>query len=379
MKDNKVIIILITVLVIVVITILGFLAISIMKNNKQPVVNQNVQNQNNNNQIEQPTNEEQNTIMNEPSGNMIIIEPNTNSVDSDNNIQPTESFVSNYYYNQLDDTAKTIYSQLKQEKNKFISGNHSVEYGTQFNTLLNSDGGQDKLTQSFQDAWDAFMYDNVDLFYIDTTKVSINIQYESLGGIRTYKVSIGPRNNGSYFLDTFKTQEEVEIAKAYMEDIRRQMTEQIATDGIYRKLGKVHNWLIETITYGGNTKDQHTIYGALANNKAVCEGYARAFKYLMDASGIPCILVSGTGTNSRGEEESHAWNYVQINENWYAVDVTWDDPILVNGGELTQELKYKYFLKGSEEFKVDHKEDGKLSEKGKTFRFPTISTQNYRP
>jgi len=379
MKNNKVIIILITVLVIVVITILGFLAISIMKNNKQPVANQNVQNQNNNNQIEQPANEEQNTTMNEPSGNMIIIDPNINSVDSDNNIQPTESFVSNYYYNQLDDTAKTIYSQLKQEKNKFISGNHSVEYGTQFNTLLNSDGGQDKLTQSFQDAWDAFMYDNVDLFYIDTTKVSINIQYESLGGIRTYKVSIGPRNNGSYFLDTFKTQEEVEIAKAYMEDIRRQMTEQIATDGIYRKLGKVHNWLIETITYGGNTKDQHTIYGALANNKAVCEGYARAFKYLMDASGIPCILVSGTGTNSRGEEESHAWNYVQINENWYAVDVTWDDPILVNGGELTQELKYKYFLKGSEEFKVDHKEDGKLSEKGKTFRFPTISTQNYRP
>lgn len=378
MKNNKVIIILITVLVIVVITILGFLAISIMKNNKQPVANQNVQNQNNN-KIEQPTNEEQNTTMNEPSGNMIIIDPNINSVDSDNNIQPTESFVSNYYYNQLEDTAKTIYSQLKQEKNKFISGNHSVEYGTQFNTLLNSDGGQDKLTQSFQDAWDAFMYDNVDLFYIDTTKVSINIQYESLGGIRTYKVSIGPRNNGSYFLDTFKTQEEVEIAKAYMEDIRRQMTEQIATDGIYRKLGKVHNWLIETITYGGNTKDQHTIYGALANNKAVCEGYARAFKYLMDASGIPCILVSGTGTNSRGEEESHAWNYVQINENWYAVDVTWDDPILVNGGELTQELKYKYFLKGSEEFKVDHKEDGKLSEKGKTFRFPTISTQNYRP
>lgn len=379
MKNNKVIIILITVLAIVVITILGFLAVSIMKNNKQPVANQNVQNQDNSNQIEPPVNEEQNTVVNEPIGNMIIIDPNINPSGSENNIQPTESFVSNYFYNQLDDTAKTIYSQLKQDKNKFISGNYSVDYGTQFNTLLNSDGGQDKLTQSFQDAWDAFMYDNVDLFYIDTTKVSINIQYESLGGIRTYKVSIGPRNNGNYFLDTFKTQEEVEVAKAYMEDIRRQMTEQIATDGIYRKLGKVHNWLIETVTYGGSTKDQHTIYGALADNKAVCEGYARAFKYLMDASGIPCILASGTGTNSQGEEENHAWNYVQINENWYAVDVTWDDPILVNGGELTQELKYKYFLKGSEEFKVDHKEEGKLSEKGKSFKFPTISTQNYRP
>ena len=98
-----------------------------------------------------------------------------------------------------------------------------------------------------------------------------------------------------------------------------------------------------------------------------------------DHDKINTFLVSGTGTNSQGEEENHAWNYVQINENWYAVDVTWDDPIMVNGGELTQELKYKYFLKGSDEFKVDHKEDGRISENGKQFKFPTLSTQNYRP
>ena len=46
---------------------------------------------------------------------------------------------------------------------------------------------------------------------------------------------------------------------------------------------------------------------------------------------------------------------------------------------MTTELKYKYFLKGSEEFKVDHKEDGRISEKGKVFKFPTLSTQNYKP
>ena len=39
-----------------------------------------------------------------------------------------------------------------------------------------------------------------------------------------------------------------------MEDIRNQMTQQIPTDGIYRKLGKVHNWLIETVSCGGNLK-----------------------------------------------------------------------------------------------------------------------------
>ena len=362
--------------------ILGVIAVVATGNNKnQPVDNQNVETPNNNeeqNIVDGAANGEQNNQANESNGNVALIDPDINPSDT-NTVKPTESFVSHYYYNQLDDTAKTIYTELKNNKDKFITGNYSVDYGTRFNTLLNSEGGQDKLTAAFQEAWDAFIYDNVDLFYIDVTKVNINIQYQDLGGIRTYKVSIGPRNNGSYYLDTFKTQEEVEKAKSYLEDIRNQMTQQISTDGIYRKLGKVHNWLIETVSYGGNSKNRHTIYGALADNKAVCEGYARVFKYLMDASGVPCVLVSGTATNSQGEEESHAWNYVQINENWYAVDVTWDDPIITGGGELTQELKYKYFLKGSTEFNVDHKEDGRLSENGKQFRFPTISAQNYRP
>jgi len=377
MKNNKIIIVSITVLVIVVIAILGVLAVMIVKNDQETVGNQNNINQENNIDNSQT----QNTLNNEITGNMILIDPDIKPSEPNDNMPETESFVSSYYYNQLDDTAKTIYAALKKDKNKFISGNHNVDYGTQFNTLLNTEGGQDKLTQAFQAAWDAFNYDNVDLFYIDITKVNIHIEYQELGGIRTYKVSIGPRNNGSYFLDVFKTQEEVEKAKLYVEDIKKQMSDQIATDGVYRKLGKIHNWLIQTVDYGEieNSKAQYTIYGALAKNKAVCEGYARAFKYLVDGTGIPCVLVSGTATNSRGEEQQHAWNYVQINENWYAIDVTWDDPIILNGGELTTELKYKYFLKGSEEFKVDHKEDGRISEKGKVFKFPTLSTQNYKP
>ena len=32
----------------------------------------------------------------------------------------------------------------------------------------------------------------------------------------------------------------------------------------------------------------------------------------MDELKIPCVLVSGTGTNSNGQTESHAWNYVQL-------------------------------------------------------------------
>lgn len=381
MKSNKVMMVIITILAIVMIAILGVLVFIILNNNEQAVSNQNVENPQQNN-MPVSNIEEQNITDNEIAENVTLIEPDIHPSGTDTGTQASgtiDTFISHYYCNQLDDTAKTIYTELEANKDKFISGNYSVDFGTKFNTLLNTEGGQDKLTKSFQEAWDAFIYDNVDLFYIDVSKVNMNIEYQSLGGIRTYKVSIGPKNNASYYLDTFQTQEQVEQAKVYLEDIGSQMKQQVETQSAYNKIGMVHNWLIQKISYDENSANQHTVYGALVDNKAVCEGYARAFKYLMDASGIPCVLVSGTAKNSQGEMEKHAWNYVQINENWYAVDVTWDDPIIPEGSELTQELQYKYFLKGAKEFEVDHKEDGKLSENGKVFKFPTLSEKNYNP
>ncbi len=64
-----------------------------------------------------------------------MIDPDINPSDT-NTVKPTESFVSHYYYNQLDDTAKTIYTELKYSKDKFITGNYSVDYGTRFNTFI---------------------------------------------------------------------------------------------------------------------------------------------------------------------------------------------------------------------------------------------------
>ena len=63
--------------------------------------------------------------------------------------------------------------------------------------------------------------------------------------------------------------------------------------------------------------------GSSGKDGPVCEGYARAFKVLCDRLGIPCVLVDGT-CNDGG----HMWNYVQMEDyHWYAVDVTWNDPV----------------------------------------------------
>ena len=62
----------------------------------------------------------------------------------------------------------------------------------------------------------------------------------------------------------------------------------------------------------------------------------------MDELQIPCVLVSGIAIDEDGKSERHAWNYVYIKNNWYAIDATWDDPIII--GDLTNYTQKKYYM-----------------------------------
>ncbi len=96
------------------------------------------------------------------------------------------------------------------------------------------------------------------------------------------------------------------------------------------KVLAVHEYFIQNYRYGytydpikrERSIDSYTAYGIMVSKKGVCEAYSQAFKYIMDELGIPCIVVSGF---VRGNE-AHAWNMVHIDDEWYHVDVTFDDP-----------------------------------------------------
>lgn len=66
----------------------------------------------------------------------------------------------------------------------------------------------------------------------------------------------------------------------------------------------------------------------IRKKKAVCAGYALLFKKLCNLSGITCEVIDGyarTKPYQIGNNMSvnHAWNAVQINGDWYYLDVTW--------------------------------------------------------
>ena len=87
-------------------------------------------------------------------------------------------------------------------------------------------------------------------------------------------------------------------------------------------------------------------------------------------------MVIGKGTNSEGKTENHAWNYVELGENWYAIDCTWDDPISTSGW-VSEASKYRYFLKGSNTILQDHVPSSQFTEGGKEFEYPSLSNYDY--
>ena len=293
----------------------------------------------------------------------------------DNNIQNNNS--SRYYYDQLDDYGKIIYDGFANNKENMKSGTYTIDFGTEFSDLLNTENGEKILNEAFQSAWNAYTYDNMDVFYIDVEKLTLTTR--SLTALSIHNVEISNGSNSSYLKENFQNQSVLIEKLDLLETIKKEIDRQLEGFSDYDKIREVHNWLIDNIEYDVNLNadEPYSISGALTEGKAVCEGYSRSFKYIMDELEIPCVLVSGTGTNSNGETESHAWNYVQLDGNWYAVDVTWDDPIIVGNGYVAEDTHYRHFLRGQNTFGETHQPDGFLSQNSMEFTFPTLSEEDY--
>lgn len=85
----------------------------------------------------------------------------------------------------------------------------------------------------------------------------------------------------------------------------------------------IHDLFCKKIKYHNDGKDSFNIVGALLNKSAVCSGIAKTTKLLMDLKNIKSIYVEGI-YNDGTRIEKHAWNKVEINNNWYNLDITQD-------------------------------------------------------
>lgn len=94
----------------------------------------------------------------------------------------------------------------------------------------------------------------------------------------------------------------------------------------YDKVKFIHDWIVVNCEYDKSASDSaddvpcFTAYGALVNQSAVCEGYSKAFSLLCQEAGIESFCIVGDAGGP------HMWNMVKCENEWYCMDVTWDDP-----------------------------------------------------
>lgn len=130
----------------------------------------------------------------------------------------------------------------------------------------------------------------------------------------------------------------------YVYDAVKQIIDKIITEDMsqYDKELAVHDYIVSRVQYDPDGIDEFSTpseesyypYGVLKNKKSVCLGYARTFQLFMDVLDIECITVHAYANN--GEE--HGWNMVNLDGDWYQVDVTWDDPVPDQGSKVSHKF-----------------------------------------
>lgn len=127
---------------------------------------------------------------------------------------------------------------------------------------------------------------------------------------------------------------EINLSKNYSEEQIKVINEKV--DFLYQSIYNenksqrenikaFHDYIINHTKYdeerskkGNVTYDSDIAYGALIEGHALCGGYSDAMQLFLEKMNIKNFKVSS---------EKHIWNAVYIDNNWYHLDLTWDDPI----------------------------------------------------
>lgn len=198
-------------------------------------------------------------------------------------------------------------------------------------------------------AMDAVERDHPDLFWVDG-----------------YTITNGAAGRkGTLEIDLLQDVDEDDIPEMHRELERK--AESIVS-GIsggssdYDKLLYIHDYIVKNTVYSHDMVDSSvnglwgTAYGCIVQGDAICQGYAEAFAYLMKLLDIECGMVSGTAGDA-----GHIWNYVNLDGEYYWIDVTWDDPD--EQGNSGEGVLHSYFLVDDEHLmrsREIHEDDGQF-------------------
>lgn len=228
-----------------------------------------------------------------------------------------------YYYQQLNESEKRMYRELLEgvqnlQESIYLSGSISEEISRAFRALE---------------------MDHSELFWIHNHAEA----YQTIYPVSNYAI---------FEIKYLYSKEEIEEIQLAVEDVWNEINRSFSENADdYERAMAVYTYLIDEIEYVDSEHDQ-SLAGAFWKKECVCAGYTRAAQYLLNRMEIPCIFVSG---DTVGENTSHSWNIVELDEKYYYLDATNGDQTSFLEGDATEMESHKttlydYFCPFPEEY-----------------------------
>lgn len=209
-------------------------------------------------------------------------------------------FSGSWYYDHLSDAQKEIYGKV-----------YVAKYNMEKSLFLGDCDEQDARLACY-----AVCSDRPEMFWTSSNHFIFTEDNGVTVGFSDFKISynISKRDKDDFY-------KRLEMA---VNEINKGITSDM-TD--FEKELYYHDWLCKNVEYAKSLDDDllFTSYGALVNNTAVCEGYAKAMQLLCATQNIDCHLVFGYAQGSTGSFEGHTWNQIKIDGKYYNLDVTVND------------------------------------------------------
>lgn len=133
------------------------------------------------------------------------------------------------------------------------------------------------------------------------------------------------------------TQEQISIIEQKISEIKKQIT--LTNPPTRNDVRMIHDYIIDHSKYDSKRSDENIIryqsdiaYGPLLEGYGLCGGYTDAMQLFLEKMNIKSFKVSS---------DKHVWNAVFLDNQWYHLDLTWDDPVTPDN---TDAIDYSFFL-----------------------------------
>lgn len=222
----------------------------------------------------------------------------------------------NFYYSQMNERQKIAYRQIVAA---IQDGKMEAECPVRSENAV-------------QEVFQGVVYDYPEFFWISEDYTIYNI------------------NEGERFqieLNYNIEESQLSAMKEQIEAVCQSFFDTVPADAdMYTKVRMAYDYLVMNTEYQAESEQNQNIQSVFLQHSSVCAGYTKAFKYLLNRMGIPCLVVYGSIAENG---ENHSWNIAEIDGMYYEIDCTWGEAM-----DGTDRIVYDYFCITTEEMNRSH-------------------------